>query len=219
MHSPITKEEIQAEQIVRNLEPFRNFLEVAAQSNSKIISYANIARNVNVGIKTVQSYFQILEDTLLGFLLQPFHLSIRKRQRQNPKFYFIDTGIARALSRTLTLDIKPHTSQYGDLFEQFIILEIYKRSNYKMNDYRFSYLRTKDNAEIDLIIERPDMPLALIEIKSSKHIDHTQLRTISRFRQDIAQCDAFCLSQDPIARTYNGIQILPWQQGLEALGL
>ena len=213
------KEEIQAEQLVRNLEPFRNFLEVAAQSNSKIISYAAIARDVNVDIKTVQSYFHILEDTLLGFLLEPFHRSIRKRQRQNPKFYFIDTGLARALSRTLTLDIMPRTSLYGSLFEQFIILEIYKRSHYAMNDYRLSYLRTKDDAEIDLIIERPGLPLALIEIKFTTCVDCMQLRTLSQFKRDIGTCDAFCLSQDSVARIHDGIQLFPWQQGLEALGL
>ncbi|PIR26180.1 MAG: ATPase [Deltaproteobacteria bacterium CG11_big_fil_rev_8_21_14_0_20_42_23] len=213
------KEEIQAEQIVRKLEPFRNFLEVAAQSNGKIISYANIARDVSVDIKTVQSYFQILEDTLIGFLLEPFHRSLRKRQRQGPKFYFIDTGLARALARTLTLELAPQTSVFGNLFEQFVILEIYKRNHYFMKDYRFSYLRTKDDAEIDLIIERPGLPLALIEIKSSPRIDESHLRTLARFRQDLGNCDAYCLSQDPLARIVQGIHVLPWTKGLEELGL
>ena len=213
------KEEIQAEQIVRKLEPFRNFLEVAAQSNGKIVSYANIGRDVNVDIKTVQSYFQILEDTLVGFLLNPFHRSIRKRQRQNPKFYFMDTGVARALSRTLTLEMAEHTSVYGDLFEHFIILEIYKRNSYLTKDYRFSYLRTKDDAEIDLIIERPGMPLALVEIKSSKRIDEKQLNNLGRFRSDIGKCEAFCLSRDTVARKVSGVCVVPWMQGIQELGL
>lgn len=213
------KEEIQAEQVVRKLEPFRNFLETAAQSNGKILSYSNIARDVNVDVKTVQSYFQILEDTLIGFILDPFHLSLRKRQRQNPKFYFIDTGIARALSRTLTLELASGTSLYGDLFEQFVILEIYKRNHYFMKDYRFSYLRTKDDAEIDLIIERPGMPIALVEIKSTSRVEEESLRNLVRFAKDMGKCEAFCLSQDPIARKADGVEILPWAQGIRDLGL
>lgn len=213
------KEEIQAEQIVRRLEPFRNFLEVAAQSNGKIISYANIGRDVNADSKTVQSYFQILEDTLIGFLLEPFHRSIRKRQRQNPKFYFIDNGLARALSRTLTLAVAAPTATYGDLFEQFVILEIYKRNHYGLKDYRLSYLRTKDDAEIDLIVERPGMPIALIEIKSSTRVDEQHVRTLQVFRKEMGACDAFCLSRDPVARIVNGIHVVPWMQGIQELGL
>ena len=95
------KEEIVAEQIVRRLDPFRQFLEVAAQSNGTIINYANIARDVGADPKTVISYFSILEDTLVGFLLPAFHRSIRKQQRTNPKFYFFDTGVKRSLDRTL----------------------------------------------------------------------------------------------------------------------
>jgi len=82
------KEEIVSEQIVRKLEPFRRFLVIAAQQNGEIINFTNIARDVGADTKTVQSYFQILEDTLLGFLLPAYHSSVRKQQASGPKFYF-----------------------------------------------------------------------------------------------------------------------------------
>ena len=91
------KEEIWAEHIIRKLEPFRKFLEISAQSSCEVVNFTNIARDVGADTKTVQSYYQILEDTLLGFLLEPYHKSIRKQQRQNPKFYFFDSGVKRAL--------------------------------------------------------------------------------------------------------------------------
>ncbi len=78
------KEEIQVEQIVRRVEPFRGFLRVAAQMNGKVIEYAKIAEEVHVDPKTVAEYFSILEDTLVGFLLHPYHRSIRKRQGKKP---------------------------------------------------------------------------------------------------------------------------------------
>lgn len=98
------KEEIAEEQIIRNLDPFRTFLDVAAQTSGQLINYSNIARDTGVSVKTVQSYFQILEDTLLGTFIHPFHESVRKRMHTNPKFYLFDEGIRRALSRTLTLN-------------------------------------------------------------------------------------------------------------------
>ena len=74
------KEEVWSEQFIRKLDPFRRFLEISAQSNGEIVNYSNIARDVGSDVKTVQSYFEILEDTLLGFLLEPYHRSIFKNQ-------------------------------------------------------------------------------------------------------------------------------------------
>ena len=95
------KEEIQLEQIVRKLSPFRKFLEIAAQMNGKVINYTKIARDIGVDTTTVQNYYSILEETLVGFYLNPYHSSIRKSQRLSPKFYLFDTGVCRALKGTL----------------------------------------------------------------------------------------------------------------------
>jgi len=86
----------------------------------------------------VQSYYTILDDTLVGTLLPSYHTSIRKRQRANPKFYFFDPGVKRALERTLNLGLKEGTYAYGDAFEHFIIQEIIRLSNYGNNDWTFS---------------------------------------------------------------------------------
>ena len=95
------KEEIWNEQVIRKLQPFRRFLEVAAQCNGKIINYAHIARDVGVDGKTIKEYFCILEDTMIGFFLEPFHHSFRKRLVEKPKFYFFDPGVVRSLARGL----------------------------------------------------------------------------------------------------------------------
>ncbi len=213
------KEEIRAEQIVRKLDPFRQFLEIAAQTNGEIINYTNIARDVNVDTKTVQSYFQILEDTLIGYTLEPFHTSIRKRQRTNPKFYFFDAGVKRALDRTLTVELLPQTYAYGKAFEHFVITEILRFNSYFSKDYQFSYLRTKDNAEIDLIVERPASPVALIEIKSTNRVTERDLINLKRFSKDFKNSNAYCLSIDTTERIVDKVNILHWKRGLKELGL
>ena len=218
-YSTYLKEEIAEEQIVRKLEPFRRFLNVAAQSNSAILNFANIGRDVGVSTVTVQSYFHVLEDTLLGFLLEPFHESIRKRQRENPKFYFFDLGVQRALARLTSIPLAPETYAYGKAFEHFIILEIYRLQRYLNKDYSLSYLRTKDDAEIDLIIERPGMPRALVEIKSASRITQDDVRTIARFLPDFPNAEAFCLSNDQTPQKIQGVWCLPWRQGIREIGI
>ncbi len=120
--STYLEKEIQQEEWVKRLEPFRKFLAIAAQLNGKILNRSKIAREVGVQDVTVAHYYEILEDNLLGFYLPAFHRSVRKAQKQNPKFYFIDPGIKRALDRTLSLPLMPQTSAYGEAFEHWVIL-------------------------------------------------------------------------------------------------
>lgn len=213
------KEEIWSEHIIRRLDPFRRFLEIAAQMNGAIINYDNIAKDIGADLKTVQSYYEILEDTLVGILLDPFHHSLRKRQRKNPKFYFFDTGVKNALERTLDQPLLAGSYAFGQAFEHFILLEAHRLNSYRRKDFRFSYLRTKDDAEIDLIIERPGLPAALVEIKSTDRVKEKDTRTLDRFLKDFGNAEAFCLSRDPIAKKIGSVSVLPWEQGLGELGL
>ena len=213
------KEEIWNEQIVRKLEPFAHFLEVAAQSNGMILNFSKIGRDIGIDTKTVQSYYQILEDTLAGILLPAYHRSVRKRQTTAPKFFFFDTGVKRALEGTLTVDLLPQTHAYGEAFEHFIILEIIRLSSYLQNDYRFSYFRTHEDAEVDLIIERPGKVPLLIEIKSSENIDGAKLKSLERIARDFGACECLCLSRDKAPRKIGETLILPWNDGFRHIGL
>lgn len=213
------KEEVWGEQLVRRLDPFRRFLEIAAQCNGEIVNYTNIARDVGVDVKTVQSYFMILEDTLLGYFLEPYHTSVRKQQRQNPKFYWFDPGVKRALDRTLTQAVLPNTYGYGKAFEHWVILEAMRMNTYRQKDYRFSYLRSKDGAEIDLIVERPGAPVALIEIKSAEYVDERSTRSVERFAKDFPRAEVFCFSRDPSRKKIGDVVALPWNDGLHEIGL
>ncbi|MEZ4753022.1 MAG: ATP-binding protein [Bdellovibrionota bacterium] len=213
------KEEIAEEQVVRKLDPFRKFLQIAAQMSGQIINYSKIGREVGVDTKTVQSYFKILEDTLIGTLVPPFHESIRKRQFDNPKFYFFDTGVKRALDRTLSVPLLPQTYAFGNAFEHFIINEIIRLNHYSQVDYEISYLRTYDDAEIDLIVERPGRKRALIEIKSKERVTQDDLRHILSLKEDISNSEAYCFSRDPNPKKIEGVICLPWQKGLKEIGL
>ena len=212
------REEIIAEQLVRKVTPFRRFVEVAAQSNGDVINYSRIADDVGIDSKTVRSYFEILEDTLLGFLLPAYHRSIRKQQSSNPKFYLFDCGVQRSLARTLEIPLKAGTYEYGRSFEHFVVLEMFRLNSYQRKKFRFSYLRTKDGAEIDTILDRPGKPLALVEIKSATNVAQRHLTTLQRFATDIPNSEAFCLCQEPQPRKVGNIHILPWQRGLDMLG-
>ena len=208
------KEEIWDEHIVQTLPPFRKFLEVAAQSNGKIINYANIARDVGVDDKTIKSYYAILEDTLIGFFLEPYQNSFRKRLSKKPKFYFFDPGIVRALLRLSSVPLSPQTNAYGNAFEHFIILECIRLASYARKDFRFNFLRTPNDAKIDLIVERPGQPLLCIEIQSSQQVMAEDITSFRKLTAEMPNCEAVVFSQDKYAKKIEHVMVLPWMVGL-----
>lgn len=210
-------EEILAEQIIRNLQPFRKFLRIAAQSNTKLLNYEKIGRDVGADGVTIKNYFLILEDTLLGRMLYPFQTSFRKRLTQAPKFYFFDTGLVRSLQNLTQMPLQPSTSSYGDLFEQFVVNEFFKLNDYFKRKYEFSYIRTKDDAEIDLVIERPGLPILAVEIKSTKKADLIEIKAFETLAKDLGEVEMWYLSQDDIPQMYNQVKVIHWQAALREL--
>lgn len=209
------REEIQMEQVVRKLEPFRKFLVVAAQSSGKTLNFASIGRDVGAQIPTVQTYFQILEDTYLGFWLPHFHRSVRKSQGAAPRFYLFDNGVKKALEGSLESPPIEGTSAYGEAFEAWIIQEVARLNAYGARDFRLSYLRTKNGAEVDLILTKGKKDI-LIEIKSTTRIDEIEVRKLALLRDAFpgSGTRAFYISRDLEEREHAGVACLLWSEFL-----
>ena len=210
------KEEILQEQIVRNGQAFRNFLEVAAQENGKSLNFTKIARDIAIDTKTAQSYFQILEDTLVGFFLPAFHQSIRKSVKQQPKFYLFDLGIKKALEHSLQQKVLPRTSSYGQAFEHFIICECYRLNIYFQKDYTLSHYQTSAGGEIDLVLKR-GRRLYAVEIKSTDSPDPVDIRSTARVAQALNPTKTFLVSQDPVPSQFEDIECVHWREFLKRI--
>jgi predicted AAA+ superfamily ATPase len=212
------EKEIQQEQWVRKLDPFRRFLQIAAQMNGKIINRSAIARDIGVDDMTVQSYFEILEDTYIGFQLPPFERSLRKQIRQAPKFYLIDPGLKRGLERTTAVPLLPQTSAFGDAFEHWVVLEFLKLASYRANDWKLHYLQTISGSEIDLVITRPGKPLLAIEIKSKSKVTEEDAKTLNFLARDLEEsAEKWLLSQDPLKQNFDGTIAMHWREALNQI--
>jgi predicted AAA+ superfamily ATPase len=212
------KEEIQVEQIVRNVQRFRKFLSFAAQMNTKILNFSKLSHASGVDPKSINRYFEILEDTLVGHLLEPYDLSVRRRQTQKPKFYLFDTGISRSLREDLVGEAHPRSSVFGELFEQWFFLECLRYRDYYETGDEFFYLQTKDQAEIDLIIHRKGIRPILIEIKSTETATPEHVRHLERFSKVIKHSRAILVCRESKPRKLpSGVEILPYRSALEEL--
>ena len=210
------KEEIQQEALTRNIPAFARFLELAAFENGNVINYQGIARELGIHSKTVKEYFQILEDTLLGFLFSPYSGSHRKRIITHPRFYFFDRGVVTALRGELSQNLTAGTPPYGRAFEHFVILELKRFLDYRERDARISFFRTSDGAEVDIILELGKEVWA-VEIKSSAEPAAAEVRGLKSFIKDHRFDRALCVCQTPRPFSGEGIEFLNWQDFLAAL--
>lgn len=219
--STYLKEEILQEQLVRDLKPFQRFLPIAAQNSGDIINFSKIGRDVGVAPQTAESYFQILEDTLLGFRLPAFHRSIRKQERMNPKFYLCDMGVLRTLLKTIGTALEPATYAYGRAFEHFLIQQIIALTSYARRDDEFYYYATHGGMEVDLVVDRGPLGLIFIEIKSTDRVSNDDLRHLHALSNEpkLKEATFYCFSRDTNTSKKGNVLCLHWEEGLKTLGL
>jgi uncharacterized protein len=207
------REEIQLEQIVRNVNRFRQFLPLAAQFHGEPLQFSNVANASGVDEKSVSRYFEILVDTLVGFFLEPHERSVRKRQSQKPKFYLFDNGVRNAIAGVLREPARKGSGEYGRDFESWVIQEMHRLNDALGLDMRFSYLRTKDDAEIDLIVEHGRSAPMLIEIKASINPTLADARHLIQLGAEFKGASKIVLCQSKTARMIeHDIEVLPWRQ-------
>lgn len=205
------KEEIAAEAVVQNIPAFADFLRVAAITSGELLNYTNVASETGVSAKVVRHYFQILEDTLLGFRLQPWHKSRDRRLIETEKFYLFDVGVANYLANRLP---SYGTPEYGKSFEHFILMELRAYQAYRNPELPLYFWRTHSGIEVDFILG--EMQVA-IEIKTSSRINESHLKGLKALREENSLKDCILVSFETEPKILDGIKCLPWQMFLKQL--
>ena len=206
------KEEIQAEALTRNLEGFSRFFDVVAARSGDSMDFTKFSSQASIERTTARRYFDILVDTLVVESVGPFSKSGKKRLIQHPKFYFFDVGVLNgALS-----NFEVSSDRKGRLFEHLCLQMILSEAKSRDEDIRVSVYRTEAGAEVDFIVER-NREVFAIEAKASKGIGSHDLRGLKSFAQyhRPAKSMIFYLGEHP--QLHDGIEILPFQQGLNSL--
>lgn len=210
------KEEIQQEGLTRNLGNFSRFLDVVASQFGELTSMSALSRDCHLSEKTVQGYYSILEDTLIGFRLEPWRTSLRKRLVAHPKFYLFDNGVTNSINQQLSNP--PNPALKGRLFEQFIVLETHRILDYKpSSEINMFFWRTNNGAEVDLIFERHKSLIGAFEIKSGSEISGADLSGIRSFQEDHPETPCFVIANIDEPYKLGSVMLLPWRTYLARL--
>jgi predicted AAA+ superfamily ATPase len=217
------KEEIKEEGIVRRIPPFLRFLKIAGQLNGQLVNAQNISSEAMVPRSTVDVYFSILEDTLLGHFLPAYRPSVKVREQTHPKFYWFDTGVARS-SAGLLFDPIDRIWK-GTALETLIYHELRVFNHTRNRNREIFFYRTANGTEIDFVIEtRKRQPLSVphivcIEVKLAEKWNPSWERAMRSVQSsDKIEVDRM-IGVYTGQRTYhfNGLDVLPVEEFLKRL--
>jgi len=207
------KEEVLNEGLTRNLPAFSRFFDAMGYTHGELTNYSNIAKACGVDSKTIKGYYQILIDTLLGRMIEPF----KRRQEiqvinKASKFYLFDVGIAGAITKRKIVEEKGEL--FGKAFEHFILNELIAYSSYSETDFDINFWRTKTGLEVDFVLGNGEIA---IEVKGISLVDKRNFRPIITFADTYSPRKAYIVCNESQKRIYNNIEVLPWKIFLDQL--
>lgn len=197
------REEIKEESLVRNLDAFERFMEVAATCDGEIVNYENIASDCQVSAKTVKEYFGILSDTLIGYTIPAYTKVVKRKVVQAPKFYYFDVGVYNHLLNRTSL--APGTSEYGHCFEHFVIQELVAYIGYTHNRKKLTYWHTYNGKEVDAVIGEAEIG---IEIKSTDEVQNKHMSNFKEYLEEFPNSRSIVVSRDPITRRVGNVEVI-----------
>jgi predicted AAA+ superfamily ATPase len=175
------QEEVQAEALVRNVGAFARFLEAISFSHGSMLNLAEVARECQVGRKTVEGYLEILEDLLLSFRIPVFTRRAKRHLVAHDKFFYFDAGVYRSIRPKGPLDSPQEMD--GMALEGLVAQHLRAWASYRAVPAELFYWRTKSGSEVDFVVYGADVFVA-IEVKRSRQVHSTDLRALKAFGED-----------------------------------
>lgn len=199
-------EEVQAEALVRDIGAFARFLEAISFSHGGLLNLASVARECEVGRKTVEGYLGILEDLLLSFRVPVFTRRAKRHLVAHDKFYYFDAGVYRSLRPAGPLDRREEIG--GMALEGLVAQHLRAWIAQQGQADRLYYWRTKSGSEVDFVVYGPQT-FAAWEVKHAARVHAGDLRALKAFREDYPEARLALLYLGQERLEIDGIAILP----------
>lgn len=208
------KEEIQQEALAKDLGSFSRFLEVAALCNGQLVNVSNIARDAGVQRLTVQRYFDVLSDTLIGVWLTAWEKKAKIKEVSHSKFYFFDPGVVRAIQGLLHEPLE--RAERGPLLETLVLHELRAWMNVAQTGGTLSFWRTAGGSEIDFVWSRGKTSIGF-EIKSATSWKPEHGKAIKQLLEEKVLTAGFgiYLGEHPLQD--KSVPVLPYKEFVQRL--
>ena len=184
------QEEIAQEGLIRNIGSFARFLESASFSQGSILNVSTVARDCAVPRKTVEGYFDILNDLRIGYRIPLFQKRAKRKMQAHPKFYFFDVGLFRTLRPLGPLEENEEIT--GPALETLVLQELLALNAYLKKRYQIHYWRSANNMEVDFIVYG-EKAFYAIEVTKASRVRENDSAGLKTFLHDYPNAKAYLL--------------------------
>lgn len=208
------KEEIQQEALTRNLSGFSKFIEAASFSQGAVMNMTQVAREIGLERKTVQNYFQILEDLMIAYCVPVFNKKAKRRLITHNKFYFFDAGLFQTIRPKGPLDFTVEIA--GPALETLFLQELVALNDYLKLGYTIFYWRTSHQLEVDFVLYGPK-GLVAIEVKTGKNLSPKDFHGMKAFSKDYPNAKQLIFYGGSHKLYKGSVNLIPVEEGIKNL--
>lgn len=149
---------------LKHADKINDLLRLLAFQIGSEVSTQELGNHLQMNKLTVESYLDLLSKVYIIFKLPAYSNNLRKEISKSSKWYFFDNGVRNAIINDFRLPVL--RNDMGQVWENYIISERFKKNQYLKNHTQHYFWRTYDKQEIDLI-EHCNGILSAYEIKLS----------------------------------------------------
>ena len=184
---------------ILDTELFKDFMVSVASRNGEQLNYTNIASEIGISDKTARTWLNILVNSGIVYLLEPFMNTKLKRITHMHKIIFMDSGLCSYLAGWESARDLQLSEKAGHYLETYVISEIIKSYNAVGIEPKISYYRDKEKNEIDLIFEKNNK-IYPFEIKKTANPTKTMIKNFEKLEKikKIEPGGIICLYDDLI---------------------
>ncbi|MBD9444122.1 ATP-binding protein [Rhizobium sp. RHZ01] len=167
---------------IDQLDRLPRLLLILAEHAGQLINNSSFGSALGLSGATAQKYVAILERLFLVKTLAPWSNNRLSRLVKTPKLHFIDTGLLAALREDEVRRLHEDRTRFGPLLESFVVSELMKLASWSERRLSFSHYRTKDQDEVDVVIEDRRGRIIGIEIKASATVKADDFRGLRQLQ-------------------------------------
>ncbi len=165
------------------LDALPRLLTAAASQTARLYNLSNMASPFQLSRPTIGDYVALLERLFLIERLPPWHTNRLSRMVKTPKLHIGDTGIGCALVGASPQSLPRNRVLLGQFLETFVFQELRRQSVCQEAPLEFCHYRDKDQAEVDIVIERGAGEVAGVEVKASATVTRSDFRGLRKLRK------------------------------------
>ena len=168
---------------ISNLDVLPRLLNAAASQTARLYNLSSLAAPFQLSRPTIGDYVNLLERLFLVERLPPWHSNRLNRLIKTPKLHLGDTGVGCALLGLNPGALAQDRALLGQFLETFVFQELKRQAVCQEQPLSFFHYRDKDQAEVDIVIERGGTAVAGVEVKAAATVMKSDFRGLRKLKE------------------------------------